>query len=179
MDFITGLPKSKKKNDSIFVFIDKLSQAAHFIPIKLTYKAVNIADIFLKEIFRLHGIPNVIISYRDVKFTRKFWRYLFSGLETQLKFSTAYHPQMDGRTERVNQIVEYMLRMYVMNKPTKLEDYLHLAKFAYKNEYQASTKMSPFEVLYGQKCRTPVTWDSLVDWLMLGPNLLLFHIPTF
>ena len=66
-----------------------------------------------------------------------------------------------------------MLRMYVMNNPTKWEDYLHLADFAYNNEYQASAKMSPFEVLYGRKCRTPVTWDSLMDWLMLGPDLLL------
>ena len=62
MDFITGLPKIKKQNDSIFVVIDKISKAAHFIPVKLTYNAVNIVDIFLKEIFRLHGIPKVIIS---------------------------------------------------------------------------------------------------------------------
>ena len=69
MDFITGLPKIKKQNDSIFVVIDKLSKAAHFIPVKSTYKAVSIANILLKEIFRLHGIPKGIISYRDVKFT--------------------------------------------------------------------------------------------------------------
>ena len=69
MDFITGLLKIKKQNDSIFVVIDKLSKETHFIPIKLTYKAVNIVDIFLKEIFRWHGIPKVIISDRDVKFT--------------------------------------------------------------------------------------------------------------
>ena len=135
MDFITGFPKSKKKNDSIFVFIDKLSKVAHFIPMKSTYKAVNITDIFLKEIFRLHGIPKVIISNRDVNFKGKFWRYLFSGLETQLNFSTAYHQHMDGKTERVNQIVEDMLRMYLMNNPTKWEDYMHLAEFAYNNRY--------------------------------------------
>ena len=69
MDFNTGLPKRKKQNDSIFIVIDKLSKVAHFIPVKSTYKAVNIADIFLKEIFRLHGIPKAIISDRDVKFT--------------------------------------------------------------------------------------------------------------
>ena len=74
MDFITGLPKIKKQNDSIFVVIDKLSKEAHFIPMKSTYKAMNIADIFLKEIFRLHGIPKEIISDRDVKFTGNFWR---------------------------------------------------------------------------------------------------------
>ena len=72
MDFITGLPKSKKQNDSIFVVIDKLSKATHLIPMKSTYKEMNIADIFLKEIFRLHGIPKVIISYRYVNFTGNF-----------------------------------------------------------------------------------------------------------
>ena len=81
MDFVTSLPKSKKQNDSIFVVIDKLSKAAHFISVKSIYKVVNITDIFLKEIFRLHGIPKEIILDRDVKFTRKFWRSLFSGLE--------------------------------------------------------------------------------------------------
>ena len=118
MDFITGLPKSNKQNDSIFVVIDKLSKGAHFIPMKLTYKAMNIVDIFLKDIFILHGIPKAIISDQDVKFTGKFWIYLFYGLETQLNFSTAYHPQTDGQIERVNQIVEDMLQMYVMNNPT-------------------------------------------------------------
>ena len=173
MDFITGLPKCKKQNDSIFVVIDKLSKVAHVIPVKSTYKAVNIADIFLKEIFRLHGIPKAIISNREVKFRGKFWRYLFSRLETQLNFSTAYHAQTEGKTERVNQIVQDMLRMYVMNNPAKWEHYLHLAEFEYNNRDKDSSIMSPFKVLYGRKCRTPVTWDSPVDWLMLGPDLLL------
>ena len=92
MDFITGLPKSMKKNYSIFVVVDKLSKESHFIPVKSTYKEVHTVDIFLNEIFRLHGIPKAIISDWDVKFTGKFWRSLFSGLEMQLNFSTAYHP---------------------------------------------------------------------------------------
>ena len=78
MEFIVSLSKSKKKNDSIFVVIDKLSKASHFIPIKLNYKAMNIDDIFLKEIFRLHGIPKVIILDRYAKSIGKFWRSLFS-----------------------------------------------------------------------------------------------------
>ena len=123
MDFITGLPKSKKQNDYIFVVVDKLSKAAHFIPVKSTYKAVHIADIFLKEIFRLHEIPKEIISDGDTNFTQNFWRSLFSGLDMQLKFSTAYHPQI----ERVKKVVEDMLRMHVMNNPTKWEYYMHLA----------------------------------------------------
>ena len=134
------------QNDSIFVFIDKLSKEAHFILVKSTYKAVNIVDIFLKDIFILHGIPKVIISYRDVKFTGKFWRSLFSILEMQLNLSTTYHPQTDGQIERVNRMVEDMFQMYVMKNLTKWEDYLHLAEFAYNNGYHASSKMSPFKV---------------------------------
>ena len=93
MYFIIGLPKSKRKNqnDSIFVVVDKLSKVAHFIPVNSTYKAVHIANILLKEIFRLHRIPKVIILEQDAKFTGKFWRSLLSRLEMQLKFSTAYH----------------------------------------------------------------------------------------
>ena len=90
-----------------------------------------------------------------------------------MNFSTAYHPQTDRKTERVNQIVKDMLRMYVNKKPTKWEDYLHLAEFVYNNGYHTSTKMSPFEVLYGWKCRTLVTWDSPGDRLMLGPDFLM------
>ena len=172
MDFITGLPKRKKKNDSIFVVVDKLSKATHFIPVNSTYKAMHIVDIFLKDIFTLLGIPKEIILDRDKKFTRKFWRSLFSDLETQLNFSTSYHLQTDGKTEQVNQIVENMLRMYVMNNPTKWEDYLHIVEFAYNNGYQTSTNMSPFDVLYGWKCGTSINWDILVDRLMSQPELL-------
>ena len=80
MDFIIGIPKSKKQNDSIFVVVEKLSKVAHFILVKLTYKEVHIADIFLKEIFRFYGIPKAIISNRDTKFTGNVWRSLFSRL---------------------------------------------------------------------------------------------------
>ena len=95
------------------VVVDKLSKATHFIPVKTTYKAANIVDIFLKQFFRLHGIPKVIISDRDPKFTDNFWRSLFKGLNTTLNISTSFHSQTDGQTERVNQVLEDLLRMYV------------------------------------------------------------------
>ena len=79
------------------VVVDKLSKATHFVLVKTTYKSANIADIFLKQIFRLHGISKVIISYRDPKFTGKFWKYLFKGLNTTLNFRTSFHPQIDGQ----------------------------------------------------------------------------------
>ena len=80
--------------------------------------------------------------------------------------------QTDGQRERVNQVLEYMLRMYVRDYPKKWEDYLHLVEFAYNNHYQASEKLSPFEILYGRNCNTPITWSNLVDRLMLGPGML-------
>ena len=91
------------------VVVDKLSKVAHFIPVKSTFKAINIADIFMKEIFWLHGIQKVVISDRYVKFIGNFWKSLFKVLDTQLNFSTTYHPQIDGQTERTNQVLEYML----------------------------------------------------------------------
>ena len=178
LDFITRLPKNAKQNDSIMVVVDKLSKATHFIPVKSTFKAINIAEIFMKEIFRLHGIPKMVISDRVAKFTGNFWKALFKGLDTQLNFSTAFHPQTDRQTERVNQNLEDMLRMYVMNQPKKWEEYLHLVEFAYNNHFQASAKLSPFEILYGRKCNTPISWSSLVDRIMLGPEMLKDMEPT-
>eukprot|EP00253_Pinus_taeda_P012980 PITA_12980 len=172
MDFITGLSKSKKTNDSIMVVVDKLSKSAHFILVQSTYRAAQIANIFMQNIFKLHGLPKVIISDRDVKFTSAFWRTLFEGLGTQLSFSTAYHPQTDGQTERVNQVVEDMLRSYVMQQPTRWEEYLHLVEFAYNNGYHSSLKMSSFEVLYGRKCRTPSSWGGPKDKFLLGLEML-------
>ena len=85
----------------------------------MTYKAVNVAEIFLEEIFQLHEVPKMVISDRDVKFTSNFWNSLFTGLETKINFSTSYHPKTDGQTERISQAIEDMLRMYVMERPTK------------------------------------------------------------
>jgi transposase InsO family protein len=99
----------------------------------------------------LHGIPKVIVSNRDTQFTSNFWRGLFKGFGTNMNVSIAYHAQSDGKTERFNQVIEDMLRMYVIDNPSKWEDYLHLVDFTYNNEYQDSLKMSPFEALYGRK----------------------------
>ena len=101
------------------VVVEKLRKEAHFIHFKTTHKAANIADIFIKEVFRLHGISKVIISDRDPKFTGNFWKSLFKGLDTKLNFSTAYHLETDGQIETVNQVLEYMLRMYVRDYPNK------------------------------------------------------------
>jgi hypothetical protein len=139
------------------VVIDKLNKSTHFISVKSTFKAINIAEIFMKEIFRLHGIPKMVISDRDVKFTSTFWKQLFVGINTNLNFSMSYHPKTYGQTERTNQIIEDMLCMYIRTEPNKLEDYLHLVEFAYNNGYQTLAKLRPFEILYDIKCTTPIS----------------------
>eukprot|EP00253_Pinus_taeda_P011577 PITA_11577 len=91
---------------------------------------------------------------------------------TQLNFSTSYQPETDGQTERVNQVLEDMLRMYVMDQQNQWEKYLPLVEFAYNNSYHSSLQATPFEILYGRPCRTPLSWDRLEDRVMLGPEML-------
>ena len=119
MDFIVGLPLSSCRHDAILVTVDMLTKVAHFSPMRTTFIAWNIAQVFLRDIVRLHGILRKIISDRDSLFTSSFWRELQSTLGTRLNFSIAYHPQTDGQTERVNQVLEDMLRMYVMDHQVK------------------------------------------------------------
>ena len=96
MDFITALPKVARNFDSIFVVVDWLTKVAHFIPTQTTASASDIAQLFVKEIVRLHGVPARIISDRDAKFTSKFWTAMFQSLGTLLNLSLAYHPKTDG-----------------------------------------------------------------------------------
>lgn len=160
MDFITKLPKVIGGYDAIFVVVDKLTKVAHLIPIRETYTASDVAKIFVKEVVRLHGIPSKIISDRDSKFTSRFWTSIFESLGTQLNLSTAYHPETDGQTERVNQVIEDMLRSYCSQQPKLWIKYLPLVEFAYNSSYHRSLGMSPFKALYGQECFTPLKLAS-------------------
>ena len=112
------------------------------------------------------------MPHGDPKLTSKFWKGLFNGFGTNLNFSTAYHLELDEKKKRVNQVIEDMLRMYVMDKPWKWEDYLNLVEFAYNNGYQASLKMSPFEALCGQNWKTLVSWDNPASRVVVGIELL-------
>ena len=118
-------------------------------------------------------MPKIIISDRGTQFTSQFWVSLQHALGTQLRFSTAYHPQTDGQTERVNQILEDMLRACVIDFGAGWEDSLPYAEFSYNNSYQGSIKMSPFEALYGRKCRTPLNWSETGDGKVFGSAVLL------
>ena len=102
MDFITQLPLTRGKHDAIVVFVDMLSKMVHFVLTTITATAPATTRIFFDSIFRLHGLPKVIVSDRDSKFTSQFWRTLFEHLGTKLAMSTTFHPQTDGQTERMN-----------------------------------------------------------------------------
>jgi transposase InsO family protein len=102
MDFINGLPRTPRGNDSIWVIVDRLTKLAHFIPVRTTYGGNKLAKLYIDNILRLHGVPKLIISDRGAQFVSKFWRSLHQALKTKLDFSSAYHPQTDGQTERDN-----------------------------------------------------------------------------
>ena len=115
MDFIVGLPLTWQHHDSIWFVVDRLTKTAHFIPINTSYRAQKYAEIYLERIVCLHGVPKTIISDRGTQFVARFWEQLQAALGTKLIRSSAYHPQTDGQTERVNQILEYMLRARVIH----------------------------------------------------------------
>jgi ribonuclease HI len=163
MDFIIGLPRTKSGNDSVWVVVDRLTKVAHFIPVRTTYGGDKLAKLYIDRIVKLHGVPKRIVSDRGTQFTSRFWRSLHEALGTKLDFSSAYHPQTDGQTERINQILEDMLRACVLTYGKDWEDSLPYAEFSYNNSYQTSLKMSPFEALYGRKCRTPLMWSEVGD----------------
>ncbi|KAA0047195.1 pol protein [Cucumis melo var. makuwa] len=135
MDFITGLPRTLRGFTVIWVVVDRLTKSAHFVPV-------------------------LIVSNRDARFTSKFWKGLQTAMGTRLDFSTAFHPQTDGQTERLNQVLEDMLRACALEFPGSWDSHLHLMEFAYNNSYQATIGMAPFEALYGKCCRSPVCWGE-------------------
>jgi hypothetical protein len=172
IDFIVGLPHTRDGYDSIWVIVDKLTEVAHFIPVKTTYLGEKLAELYISKIVCLHGVPKKIVSDRGTQFTSRFWQKLHESMDTKLNFSLAYDPQEDGHTERTNQILEDMLRACALKHGGSWNKSLPYAEFAYNNSYQSSLEMAPFEALYGRKCRTPLFWNQTGESQLFGPKII-------
>ncbi|GJZ00664.1 hypothetical protein Tco_0518093 [Tanacetum coccineum] len=132
----------------------------------------KLTKLYIKEIVSRHGVPISIISDRDSKFTSNFWQSLQKAFKTQLDMSTAYHPQTNGQSKRAKQALEDMLRACIIDFGKSWDHYLPLVEFSYNNSYHSSLKSSPFEALYGQKCRSPICWSEVGDVQLTGPEIV-------
>ncbi|GKF72164.1 putative reverse transcriptase domain-containing protein [Tanacetum coccineum] len=142
IDFITKLPKTSNRHNTIWVIVDRLTKSEHFIPSRETDSMETLTRLYIKEIVSPYGVLISIISDHDSHFTSRFWQSLQSALGTQLDMSTRYHPKTDGQSERTIQTLEDMLRA------------------------------SPFEALYGRKCRSPVCWTEVGDVQLTRPEII-------
>jgi hypothetical protein len=171
MDFIEGLPTSGNAN-SIMVVVDKFTRYAHFIPLRHPFTAAKVAAAYVDHVWKLHGLPAVMISDRDPIFTSKFWTELFGKVGTELRLSSAYHPETDGQSERVNQCLESYLRCLAHACPQRWSQFLSMAEFWYNTSPHSALKTSPFVALYGHEprywgidanCACPV--PAVQEWL--------------
>jgi hypothetical protein len=141
MDFVEGLPTSGSVN-AILVVVDKFSKFAHFIALKHPFMAKTMAQLFLDNIYCLHGLPKSIISDRDKIFTSLFWQALFKAARTSFRLSSLYHPQTNGQTEWVNECLKTFLRCFTHSCPSQWHRW-------YSTSFHSALGKSPFEVLYG------------------------------
>jgi transposase InsO family protein len=184
LDFVEGLPTSSHYN-CILVVVDLFTKYGHFVPLRHPFTAPMVAQAFMDHIYRLHGLPVSIISDRDRIFTSRFWSELFQLAGVQLCRSTAYHPQSDGQTERLNQCLETYLHCFVHACPSKWSKWLATAEFWYNTSERSTIGRSPYEALY---CYPPrfmavpdtshsepeaVGWSSTRAWM---DQLLQSHL---
>jgi hypothetical protein len=156
MDLITALPRSRSGNDAIVVFVDKLTKMVHYVATTTNVTAPQLADLFMREVVRHHGVPESILSDRDPRFTANFWRAFWNQLGTKLVMSTAYHPQTDGQTERANRTLEEQLRSYINDRQTDWDEHLSALELAFNNSKHASTGFTPFHLNTGREVSLPI-----------------------
>ena len=168
MDFIIGLPLMARRHDSMFVVVDTLTRSAHFSG------AYDVSGTWHSESFHQWDCEAAWYAWEEFIWSRinVYWTISNSfqeALGTQLNFSTTYHLETDGQTERTNQTLEDMLCMYVMDQQKHWEELFPLVEFAYNNNYQSTIKMTPFEFLYRRPFQTPLSWYRLEDRVLVGP----------
>ncbi|GJY30669.1 hypothetical protein Tco_0414164 [Tanacetum coccineum] len=172
MDFVLGLPRTSSGYDSIWVIVDRLTKLAHFLPIKKTDSMEKLTQLYLKDIVYRHGVPVSIISDQDSRFASEFWRSLQKALGTDVNMSMAYHPEMDGQSERIIHTLKDMFRACVIDFGSSWDRHLPLVEFSCNKSYHVSIKAAPFEALYGRKCRSPICWSEVGDNQLTGPELI-------
>jgi transposase InsO family protein len=157
MDFVTGLPVTQSGHDAVFVVTDRLTKMVVLIPTVTTLTAPRAAELFMRHVFAHYGLPRSIVSDRDSRFLSAFWKALFKSLGTKLAYSSAYHPQTDGQTERVNQTMEQVLRVFSVQRPAEWDTHLHMCQFVLNAAEHVSSGFSPFQLMYGYEPRVPAT----------------------
>jgi hypothetical protein len=159
MDFVFDLPLTDTGNNGIDVVVDKLSKQAHFLAISPKFDAIELAKVYLHEVYRHHGLPRILILDRDVRFTSLFWTTLMDRLGVKLNLPSAYHPEPDGQTERTIGTFEELIRSYVSYLQTDWDKFMDPLEFAYNKSLHESTGQTPFHVVNGQH---PVTLDDVL-----------------
>ncbi|TYK21915.1 putative 22 kDa kafirin cluster [Cucumis melo var. makuwa] len=162
MDFLFGLPRTSSGHDGILLYV----------PIKATSTLDQLARLYVNKIVSQYGVPVSIVLDRDPRFTSKFWPSFQKAMGIRLKFSTSFHPQIDGQSERTIQTLEDMLRACVLQLKGSWDTHLPLMEFANNNTYQSNIGMTPYQALYGRPCRTPVCWNEVGEWKLVGPELV-------
>jgi hypothetical protein len=151
MDFIVGLPRTQAGYDSIWVIVNCLTKVAYFIPVKTTYYGAKLAELYMSRIVCFHRVPKKIVSDRDSQLTSKIWEKLHVSMDTRLNFSSAYHPQTNGQTERTNQILEDMLRACALKYGKRWDKSLLYAEFSYNNVGHRCSRVILEKVRYSEQ----------------------------
>ncbi|GKD25986.1 putative reverse transcriptase domain-containing protein, partial [Tanacetum coccineum] len=150
----------------------RLTKSAHFLPMRKDYKMDRLARLYLNKIVARHGVPILIISDHDSRFTSRFWQSMQEALGTRLDISMTYHPQTDGQSERTIQTLEDMLKACILDFGGSWDVHISLVEFLYNNSYHSSMRCAPFEALYGRKCRSPIMWAEFGEGHLIGPELV-------
>jgi len=155
LDLVTDLPPTSRGHDAVVVFVDRLSKMVHIAPCTKTASAERCAELFEREVFRLHGVPQTVISDRDVRFNSEFWKSVFQRLGVKLNMSTTLHPQTDGQTENANRVFEDTIRHFVGPYQNDWDNYLAVVEFAMNRAWNQTIETTPFMLNYGQQPDTP------------------------
>jgi hypothetical protein len=173
IDLIVSLPRTAAGYTAIVVFVDRLSKMVHLAPCADDVSAEQLADIFVTQVVANHGVPRSIVTDHDIRFTSKFWKAFVAQMRVQHGMSTAFHPQSDGNTERVNRVLEDMLRHYIDPTQTTWDSLLPMVQFSINNSYQESIRAVPFELLYGRRAHV------IQQHHWLNAYRLLLHVQSY